>query len=262
MANEKWKMIYGKSNSNFDPAVLNAMKIVGLATCLLLLFASAAAAQDRQCTLKLSQLPDAPELFGFHLGMTKEQVKVRVPQVVFGRHKPFGLAKTSINPDFDPRIEKSSFAGVRTISLDLLDDKLTSLWLGFDSSFKWHTVPEFVEGISQSLHLPDAWTPWKSRGQQLRCADFQMTVSIVAEGPSFRILDQSAEETLNARREEGEEQAVEENSEAIIADKQTKTYYPKGCSPANEIKDADRVTFKNIEEAESAGYKQAKQCPE
>jgi hypothetical protein len=238
------------------------MPLVRLAFFLILLCATTVAAQDRQCTLKLSQLPDAPELFGFRMGMTKEQVKVRVPQVLFGPHKPFGLAKTSINPDFDPRIDKSTFAGVRTLSLDLLDDKLTSLWLGYDSSFKWHTVTEFVEGISQSLHLPDAWTSWKSRGQQLRCGDFQMTVSIVAEGPSFRILDESAEETLNARREAGEEQTTDETSEAIIADKQSKTYYPKGCNPTIEIKDADRVHFKNIEEAETAGYKPAKQCPE
>jgi hypothetical protein len=231
------------------------MRLVQLAF-LLLLLASTAAAQNKQCALKLSQLPDAPEVFGFRMGMTKDQVKVRVPQVVFPRHNPFGLAKTSINPDFDPRIDKSNFAGVRTISLDLLDDKLTSLWLGYDNSFKWHTVPEFVEGISRSLHLPDAWIPWKSRGQQLRCADFQLTVSIVAEGPSFRILDESAEETLNARREAGEE-----DSEAIVADKQSKTYYPKGCSPANGIKEADRVIFKSSEEAETAGYKPAKQCP-
>jgi hypothetical protein len=257
MANEKWKMIYGKPNSNFDTAVLNAMKLVRLAAFLILLLVSAAAAQDKQCMLKLSQLPDAPELFGFRMGMTKEQVKVRVPQVLFGRHNPFGLAKTSINPDFDPRIDKSTFTGVRTISLDLLDDKLTSLWLGFDSSFKWHTVAEFVEGISQSLHLPAAWISWKSRGQQLNCADFQMTVTIVAEGPSFRILDESAEETLNARREAGEE-----DSEEIIADKQSKTYYPKGCNPTIEIKYANRVIFKTIEKAESAGYKQAKQCAE
>src|SRR6267142_2238785 len=218
------------------------MRLVQLAF-LLLLLASTAAAQDKQCNLKLSQLPDAPELFGFHMGMTKEQVKVRIPQVVFGRHKPLGLAKTSINPDFDPKIDKSTFAGVRTISLDLLDDKLTSLWLGYDSSFKWHTVTEFVEGISQSLHLPDAWTPWKSRGQQLRCADFQMTVSIVAESPSFRILDEAAEETLNVRRESGEDE------DSILADKQSKVYYSKQCEPPNDIKESDRVIFKNSEEA-------------
>ena len=181
------------------------MQLTRLAPFLILLCASIAPAQDRQCTLKLAELPDAPELHGFRMGMTKDQVKARVPQVVFGKTDAFGVSKTSINPDFDPRIDKSSFAGVRTVSLDFLDDRITSLWLGYDGSFKWKTVPEFVEGISRSLHLPDAWTSWRSRGQQLRCADFQMTVSFVAEGPSFRILDENAEETLAARREASEE---------------------------------------------------------
>jgi hypothetical protein len=237
------------------------MKLTRLAALLILLCASIAPAQDKQCTLKLSQLPDAPELFGFRMGMTRDQVKARVPQVLFGRTNTFGVSKTSINPDFDPRIDKSTFAGVRTVSLDFLDDRITSLWLGFDRSFKWHTVPEFVEGISQSLHLPDAWTPWKSRGQQLRCADFQITVSIVAEGASFRILNESAEETLTARREAQEEQSSEEESaEAIVGNRQSKIYYSKGCRPANEIKESDRVVFNKSEDAEKAGFKRAKQC--
>lgn len=242
------------------PDYIYEMVLRNLAPFLILLFASLAAAQERECSLKLSQLPGAPELFGFRMGMTKEQVKVRVPQVLFGLHKTFGVAKTSINPDFDPRIDKSTFAGVRTISLDLLDDRVTSLWLGYDRSFKWHTIPEFVEGISESLHLPHAWTSWKSRGQQLRCADFRMTVSIVAEGASFRILDETAEEILTARREAGEEQGSEEGSEPMVADRVSKLYYSKGCRPTNEIKEADRVIFKNNEEAETAGYKLAKQC--
>ena len=232
-----------------------------LAPFIILLCAATAPAQDRQCTLKLAQLPDAPELFAFRMGMTKEQVKVRLPQVVFGRTDEFKVSKTSINPDFDPRIDKSAFAGVRTISLDFLDDRITSLWLGYDSSFKWHTVPEFVEGISQSLHLPNAWTSWKSRGQQLRCADFQMTVSIVAEGPSFRILNEDAEETLAARREAREEQGpTEESTAEIVADRQSKIYYTKGCRPPTEIKDSDRVVFEHSEDAEKAGYKLAKHC--
>jgi len=236
------------------------MQLVRLASLLILLCASLAPAQERQCTLKLAQLPEAPELFGFRMGMTKDQVKARIPQVVFGKTNSFGVSKTSINPDFDPRIDKSTFAGVRTVSLDFLDGRITSLWFGYDSSFKLHTVPEFIEGISRSLHLPDAWTPWKSRGQQLRCTDFQMTVSIVAEGPSFRILDESAEETVTARREAEEEQGSEENSAAIVADRQSKTYYSQGCRPANEIKEANRVIFNNSEDAEKAGYQLAKQC--
>jgi len=236
------------------------MQLVRLASLLILLCASLAPAQERQCTLKLAQLPDAPELVGFRMGMTKDQVKARIPQVIFGKTNSFGVSKTSINPDFDPRIDKSTFAGVRTVSLDFLDGRITSLWFGYDSSFKLHTVPDFIEEISRSLHLPDAWTPWKSRGQQLRCADFQMTVSIVAEGPSFRILDESAEETLTARREAEEEPGSEENSEAIVGDRQSKTYYSKGCHPANEIKEANRVIFNNSEDAEKAGYQLAKQC--
>lgn len=246
--NEKWKRIFGK------PLFLYF---------LILLCASVAYAQDTQCAIKLAELPSAPELMGFRMGMTADQVRARVPQVLFPRADDFGVAKTSINPDFDPRIDKLSFPGVRTISLDFLDGRLTSLWLGFDGSFKWKTVPDFVKGISQSLRVPEAWQSWKTRGQQLRCADFQMTVSIVAEGPSFRIVDEAAENTVAARRQAKEEQDSgdeQEATEAIVADKKSKVYYPSGCEPSDEIKEADRILFGTKEEAEQAGYKAARNC--
>jgi hypothetical protein len=197
------------------------------------------------------------------MGMTTSQVKAKVPQVLFGSVNEFGLAKTSINPDWDPRIEKSAFAGVRTISLDFLDGRLTSLWLGYDSSFKWQTVPDFVKGVSQSLHLPDTWSSWKSRGQHLRCGDFQMVVTTVAGSPSFHITDTAAEETLTARREAKEEQesaAEEAASEPIVADRQARIYYSAGCLPIKEIKEADRAVFNSAEEAQKEGYKPGKNC--
>ncbi len=236
---------------------------------LLILFCAVTAyAQDAPCPLKLAELPNAPELLGFHLGMTPAQVKIRVPQVEFAKPDELGVAKTSINPDFDPRIDKASLSGVRTISLDFLDDRLTSLWLGYDSTFKWHTVPDFVKGISQSLRLPDAWKSWKIRGQQIRCSDFQMTVSIVAEGPSFHIIDETAAQTLIARREAKEERdsAAEQGFEPgeyvveILADSKAKVYYTKDCPPAQPIKTDDRIVFDTREEAEKAGYKAAKTC--
>jgi hypothetical protein len=239
------------------------MQLSRIAPFLLLLCASQALAQDTQCTVKLSDLPDAPELFGFRMGMTTQQIKARVPQVAFGRVNEFGVSKTTINPDFDPRIDKSTFAGVRTISLEFLDGRTTSLWFGYDSSFKWQTVPEFVQRISQSLRLPAAWRPWKTRGQQLGCADFQMTVSYVAEGPSFHIVDENAGQTLAARREAKEEQTEATGgtqAENIIADRKTKIYYLAACPPANEIKQTDLVVFKSKEEAEHAGYKLGAQC--
>lgn len=220
-------------------------------------------AQDAKCSLKTSDLPDAPELFGFRMGMTTAQVKARVPQVAFQRPDDFGVSKTSLSPDFDPRIDKASLAGVRTVSLDFVDDRLTSLWFGYDGSFKWQTVPEFVKGISQSLHLPDAWKAWKVRGQQMNCADFQLTVVIVGEGPSFHVIDENAEQTVAARREAKAEQdaAAEEGTpDEIVADAKARLYYLETCQPTNEIKQDNRVVFKSREEAEKAGYKLAKGC--
>src|SRR5688572_21912537 len=105
---------------------------------LLLIFmcAFSASAQDQQCSLKLSDLPDAPALFGFRMGMTATQLKLRIPQIVFGRIDEFGVSKTSISPDFNPQIDKASLSGIRTVSFDFLDDRLTSLWFGYDGSFK------------------------------------------------------------------------------------------------------------------------------
>jgi hypothetical protein len=227
----------------------------------------ASTASGQTCTLKLSELPAAPELMGFRLGMTKEEVKARVPKIAFGSTDDLGTSKTTINPDFDPKIDKASFAGVRSVSLDFLDSRLTSLWLGYDGTFKWSTVDQFVDGISKSLKLPNTWESWRGRGRQLKCADFSMTVSIVAEGPSFRILDQSADDQLAARRQEKEEResAASENgdqAQEIIGDNQTKTYYTSDCAPAKPIKDGDRLVFKSVEEAERAGFKKSRTCDE
>ena len=98
--------------------------------------------------------------------MTPDQVKAQVPQVKIGHKNEFGVAKTTINPDFDPRIDKTNFADVRTISLDFLDDTVSSVWIGYDSTFKWKTVEEFIKGISGELNLPDSWST-QGRTQQL-----------------------------------------------------------------------------------------------
>ena len=219
-----------------------------------------------QCTKKMSELPAAPELLGFRLGMTREQIKARIPQTKFGGTDHFGVSKTTINPYFDETIDKSKLESVRSISLDLVDEKLTSIWIGFDDTFKVHTAEEFVKLISQSLQVDGSWS-YKSRGQQLRCADFQLTVTTVAGGPSFRLVDIAADDLVAARRQAKEEQdSVAEAGDTtestepaeIIADGKSKTYYPNGCLPAKEI--ANKITFKTTAEAEKAGFKAAKNC--
>ena len=220
-------------------------------------------AQTPQCSLTLSQLPASPELFGFQLRMTREQVIARVPQIDFGRTDDLGASKTTINPDFFLRKDPTHFIDLRSISFDFLDDRVSSLWFGYESSFKWRTVPDFVAGISQSLHLPDAWEPWKTRGSRIRCADFQIRVSTLAGGASFHLLDDTAEQTIAARRLAKYQEALVAQADAeseIIADKRRRVYYSGGCLPANELKETDRVVFKTKEAAEKAGYSAAKDC--
>jgi len=221
-----------------------------------------------QCTKKISELPAAPELLGFRLGMTKEEIKARVPQTKFGSTDHFGVSKTTINPYFDETIDKSKFESVRSVSLDLVDEKLTSIWIGFDQTFKAHTADEFIKLLTQSLQVDGTWTS-KSRGQQLRCADFQLTVTTVAGGPSFRLLDTAADDLVAERRQAKEAQdalaeagASTESTarEEIIADKKSKTFYPNGCPPAKDIVEADKIIFKTAAEAEKAGFKAAKNC--
>lgn len=235
----------------------------GVAALILVLSAVGVSGQEVQCSLKLAELPVSPELVGFRLGMTTDQVKARVPQVVFGRTDEFAVSKTSINPDFDPRIDKTSFPGVRTVSLDFLDGRLTSLWLGYDGTFRWRTVDDLVKGISQTLRLPNAWSQWRTRGQRLRCTDFEITISMLGEGPSFRILDLTAEETIAARRQAKEDELAdleEEQTEGIVGNTKSKVFYLGECLQSAAIKETDRIVFKSREEAEKAGFKLAPPC--
>ena len=229
-----------------------------------LFFCGLTMAQENGCTAKLAGLPQAPELRGFHLGMTTDQVKARVPQVVFPQVDDLGVSKTSINPYFDPQIDKSSFENVRTVSLDFLDGRLTQLWIGYEDTFKWKNIDQFVKGISQALSLPDDW-PTKGRGRRLKCTDFELTISPIAGGPSLRIVDSAAEELLAGRRQAKEEAAaaVEEGTadNSVIGDSKSKTYYPMDCELSKSVVEKNRVKFTSQEEAEKAGYKRAASCP-
>lgn len=236
------------------PLISSTNRILWLLS-VVLIGTTAASAQRPTCSLKIDQLPDSAELRGFRLGMTYDQVKARVPQVKFGPADEFGVAKTTINPYFDPRIDKTGFADVRSISLDFLDGRLVTLWIGFESTFKWQTLDEFVAQMSKSLNLPAAWSS-KRGGRQLSCDGFSAFASLVAGGPGIRLADENAQEIIATRREE----AAAAAEAAVIGDQRTKLYYPSDCSEREKVPEASRVAFKDKDEAEKAGYKRAKDC--
>jgi len=222
---------------------------------IVLFTAKTLSAQPAACAVKLDQLPNVAEVRGFHLGMTYEQVKARVPQIQFGPADQFGVTKTSINPGFDRSFDQASFADVRTISLDFLDGRLVNLWIGYESTFKWQTLDDFVTGMSKALNVPAGWSV-KRGGRQLTCDGFSVFASMIAGSPGIRFTDDPAQDTIATRREE----AATAAEALVIGDMRSKTYYSSDCDGRDAIPAPSRITFKDKDEADKAGYKLAKDC--
>ena len=168
------------------------------------------------------------------------------------------LTAKSVRP-----LPQASFAGARTVSMDFLDGKLTTLWIGYDGSFKWQKLDEFIAGTSKDLNLPASW-PAKGPGRELRCDSFSVFASMIGGSPALRIANDEALTRIATRREEVA--AAKETAEAaaaaiVIGDTRTKLYYPNDCDEVDKVPVTNRVTFKDKEEAEKAGYKRARDCP-
>ncbi|HVG38794.1 MAG TPA: hypothetical protein VM870_05880 [Pyrinomonadaceae bacterium] len=160
-------------------------------------------AQTPACSVTAAQLPHPPELQGLYLGMSADAFKARWPKLKIVRTDDLGSSALNVFPAYEPNIDRASMPDVRTISLEFLDNKLTSLWIGFDASFKWQELEEFTAGITPVLHLPITWEA-NQRSRQLDCADFQATISMVGQSPTIKLIDKTAQQTLEKRRAEKE----------------------------------------------------------
>ena len=238
----------------FAHLISNIKKVVLVGLAVLCLSA-AASGQRTTCSAKLDQIKDTPELFGLRLGMTYEQVKERLPLVQFGRADGIGVVKTTFNPHFDPRVDSKAFEAVRSISLDFLDGKLVTLWIGFEETYKWPKLDEFVNGFATALNLPSQW-PVRRMAREIVCDHFSVQASMIAGGPSIRITDEEAQNTIAERREE----AVAAAEAQVIGDLRSKNYFPSDCPAKGDVPAISRVVFKNKELAEQNGYKLAKDC--
>jgi hypothetical protein len=163
-----------------------------------------AVGQESKCAVKLADLPPAAELRGFRVGMTVEQVKARLPKLQVRPADEFGVTSFNIFPDYESGIDKTVFEGVRSVSLDVLDGRVFSVWIGYDKTFKWQTIDEYVAGITAALKLSNSWRS-KFRTRLLDCADFTVAIIPVGESPSIKIIDKAAKELLDKRQAAKEE---------------------------------------------------------
>jgi hypothetical protein len=186
------------------PVLTTMLKKISRLLLVMMLCAGAASAQDGKCTLKLAELAQPAELRGFRVGMTMEEVRARLPKAQLPRADEFGFASLNVFPDYEPGIDKKAFEGVRTISLDFLDNRVTGVWVGYDKTFKWQTIDDFVAGITAALKLPTSWRT-KFRSRVLDCADFAVAVIPVGESPSVKITSDAARALLDERKAAKEE---------------------------------------------------------
>jgi hypothetical protein len=175
------------------------LKNLFFAVTLTLAFIYPAAGQESKCVLKLAEVPSVQELRGFHVGMTIEQLKARLPKLQINPADEFGFTSLNIFPDYEPGIDKTTVEGVRTISLEVLDGRVFSIWIGYNKSFKWKTLDEFISGLNTALKLPDNWRS-KFRTRLLDCADFTVAVIPVGENQSIKITDNTAKGLLDKRQ--------------------------------------------------------------
>ena len=180
------------------------LKEILFVTSLILICTCAAAGQESRCILKLADLPFTSEFRGFRVGMTVEQIKVRLPNLRVRQADEFGFTSLNIFPDYETGIDKTAFEGVRSVSLDVLDGSVFSIWIGYDKTFKWQTIDEYVTGITTALKLSNSWQP-KFRTRLLDCFDFTIAVIPVGESPSIKLIDKVSRESLDKRQTAKEE---------------------------------------------------------
>jgi hypothetical protein len=175
------------------------LKYLRFALVLITTSAATISAQEPRCTVKHSDLPAIQELRGFRLGMTMAEVLARSPKSAIKPADHFGFTTVDIFPDYAPGIDKSTYDGVRTVSIELLDGRVSSLWIGYDKSFKWQTLDEFTVGMTAALKLPNGWRS-RFRNRVMDCADFSLAVVPVGDSPSIKLVDDAARELLDKRK--------------------------------------------------------------
>ena len=173
------------------------------------------------CTMTLAQ---APGIVGLKLGMTSEQVLALFPEskddpeVKASLSRPpnsFGVSNLLIKPERYATAAK--FAGVSQIVLTLLDNRVSSFYIGY-SGPEWKDVDEFVTRYFDGSNFPkaDAWQARVGLDTQLKtlkCREFELSVFAGGEGGNLNyvlMIDEAARRKLKERKGKAVEKKVAE----------------------------------------------------
>ena len=183
-----------------------------------------------QCTLGLDR---APELRGFRLATTQQNVLARFPGVSIEKPDKFGLARLrltvidsvglikgpttrdkSVQSDITARPEDGSafvlestkfpsLNGVRRLEFRFIDGRLSFVAVAYDDAIKWDNIDDFVSTVSKTLNLPKDWqTPAETGGdsteKELRCDAFIISANVGTDALDSHVAAQLTLEDLAA----------------------------------------------------------------
>lgn len=127
----------------------------------------------QRCTRELTQ---APELRGFKLGMTLDQIKSKYPSVAIPAANEFGLTKITLSPSMMNTTQHPELSDTKSITLEAVDGRLSSIKVKYTNAQKWTSVDEFLRRISESFNLDGDWEKSKSSKEMkwLWCNGFHL----------------------------------------------------------------------------------------
>jgi len=155
---------------------------------------------------------EAPEIRGIRLGMTPDQLlavypedlnRLKVSEAIkeSKRATNYGVGRFDLRPDRET--PNPRFKGLNYITIELLDERVTSFHIGYAGP-QWSTADQFVEKLSEALHLPRE--PWEGRGgvsQSLKCDGFVVNAYASSDTAQnwVQVHDTSAPQVVEDRRQ-------------------------------------------------------------
>ncbi|MDX6499322.1 MAG: outer membrane protein [Blastocatellia bacterium] len=169
-----------------------------------------------ECALSRAQ---APEIGGFRLGMTKDQVRALVPALKAGPANEFGVEHAelkSVDLESLPAA-RDFFDGVQGVSLEFTDGLLSFIRVFYPVTSKWESKDEFLGVMAPKFNLRGTWKAfydWQNKDVRdagdlrdlgIECSGFRLSVGIGNEGlggdqtPHYELDDLLAAQTVRER---------------------------------------------------------------
>lgn len=191
------------------------MKLSRLLTLVAVILASAVYtfAQQPACQLK-----QTPELNGFRIGMTADEVKDNLAD-----SSMFEAKRSAVNKIGAQAVQilgselKDEYAeGIEDINLTFVDKRLAVIKATYNASMTWSTAQDFFKKLSEKLGLPQpsSSNPTRGRGNEkykIVCTGFTVGMAYAfGVSPNVTIYDTAAQTLVEERNKSNPDGEVKE----------------------------------------------------